>query len=218
MKRLIGEESERPFDLKRGPVVRTNLLRLNASEHVILYALHHIASDGWSMRVLNREMGMLYEAFSQGAASPLPELAVQYADYAVWQRQWLQGEVLDKRLAYWKERLEGLSALELPTDYARPAVPTFRGGRRELRLNQELSRGLKELSQGEGVTLFMTLLAGYQVLLSRYSGQEDMVVGVPIANRTRGETEGLIGFFVNTLVMRTDLSGEPTCVGSCCSG
>ncbi len=200
-----------PFDLATGPLMRARLVKLDADEHVLLLTLHHIASDGWSMGVLFRELSALYKAFSQGEASPLPPLKLQYADYAVWQRGWLRGEVLDSQLRYWKQQLEGApQVLELPTDGRRPTVQTFRGERRSLTLSPELSEKLKKLSRAEGVTLFMTLLAAFQTLLYRYSGQEDLVVGTPIANRTRTEMEGLIGFFVNTLVLRTDLSGDPS--------
>jgi len=207
---LIQEESGRAFDLSKGPVLRVSLLRLAAEEHVVLCTMHHIVSDGWSMGVLNRELGVLYEAFAKGQPSPLAELPVQYADFAVWQRDWLRGEVLEKQLNYWRKQLAGLSSLQLPADHARPVIQTFNGAVQELRLSPEMTAGLKELSQREGVTLFMTLLAGFQTLLSRYSGQEDIAVSSPIANRNRGEIEGLIGFFANTLVLRADLSGDPT--------
>jgi amino acid adenylation domain-containing protein len=209
--RLAAEEAFRPFDLSRGPLVRATLLRLGAEDHVLLLTLHHIVSDGWSMGVLFREFAALYEAFSQGKPSPLGELPIQYADYAMWQREWLQGEVLEQQLSYWKERLSGeLPVLELPTDRPRPAVQSFRGTYQHVALPKELSAGLRALSRQEGATLFMTLLAAFQTLLARYTGQDDIIVGSPIANRTRIETEGLIGFFVNTLVMRSDLSFDPT--------
>ena len=209
---LIGEESRRPFDLSRGPLVRVRLLRLGSADQVMLYTKHHIISDGWSTGVLNWELGTLYEAFADGKSSPLPELPVQYADFAVWQRGWLQGEVLEKQVGYWKEQLAGVSPLELATDHPRPALQSFNGALQEIKIDSETLEALKRLSAEQGVTLFMTLLAGFQVLLNRYSGQEDIVVGSPIANRTRKEVEGLIGFFANTLVMRTDLSGDPTVV------
>ncbi len=207
---LTGEESRRPFDLSRGPLVRVRLLRLGPAEQVLLYTLHHIMSDGWSGGVVNRELGILYEAFAEGKMSPLPELPVQYADFAVWQRGWLQGEVLEKQVSYWKEQLAGVSPLELATDHPRPATQSFNGAAQEIKIDAATVEALKRLGAEQGVTLYMTLLAGFQVLLSRYSGQEDIVVGSPIANRTREEVEGLIGFFVNTLVLRTDLSGDPT--------
>jgi amino acid adenylation domain-containing protein len=207
---LIREESGRPFDLSRGPLVRASLLRLDAANQVIWYTLHHIISDGWSMGVLNREIGVLYEAFASGGSSPLPELPIQYGDYAVWQREWLQRGVLEKQLNYWKEQLAGLSPLQLLADHPRAKLRNFNGTTYHLRLGSEMAAGLRDLSQREGVTLFMTLLAGFQVLLSRYTGQEDIAVGSPIAYRNRGEIEPLIGSFANVLVMRMDLSREPT--------
>jgi hypothetical protein len=207
---LIGEESVRPFDLSKGPMVRARLLRMGVTDHVISYTMHHIASDGWSMGVLNRELGVLYEAFARGQPSPLAELPIQYADFAVWQREWLQGEVFEKQLGYWRERLKGAHDLELPTDRPRPAIQTFNGVMQELRISSETTEGLRGLCRERDATLFMPLLAGFEILLSRYSGQEDIMVGTGIANRNRREIEGLIGFFVNTLVMRTDLSGDPT--------
>ncbi|RMF31802.1 MAG: amino acid adenylation domain-containing protein, partial [Chloroflexi bacterium] len=209
--RLATEEAQRPFDLARGPLLRALLLRLDEEEHIALLTVHHTVSDGWSTGVFMGEMAALYEAFAAGKPSPLPELPIQYADFAVWQREWLQGEVLEAQLAYWKEQLAGLPPiLELPTDRPRPAFQTFRGDYQTFTLPEELTQAIKELCQREGVTLFMTLLAAFQTLLSRYSGQDDISVGVPIANRTRAELEGLIGFFVNTLVMRTKLDGNPT--------
>ena len=206
-------ESRKPFDLSAGPMLRARLLRLSDEEHVVLLTMHHIVSDGWSMGLLIREVGALYEAYRVGAESPLTELPAQYSDFAVWQRGWLQGPELERQLAYWRRHLgRKLPVLELPTDRPRQAVQSSRGARVGLHLSSELSAGLKELSRREGVTLFMTVLAAYQTLLSRYSGQEDVVVGTDIANRNYRETEGLIGFFVNQLVMRTDLSGEPTFV------
>ena len=206
---LAGEEALRPFDLSRGPLLRTILLRRGPEEHVLLVTMHHVVSDGWSVGVMIREFTQLYEAFRAGRRSPLGELGVQYGDFAVWQREWLKGERLKEQLEYWRRQLEGAQALELPTDYRRPAQATHRGGSVELRLGAELTEGLRALSRREGVTLFMTLLAGFQILLSRYSGQEEVAVGTPIANRNRAETEGLIGFFVNTLVIRTNLEGDP---------
>jgi len=207
---LMVEERERPFDLSRGPLVWVRLFRLGPTDHVVSLTLHHIISDGWSMGVFNRELGVLYEAFANSQPSPLPELPIQYADFAVWQREWLQGEVLEKQLSYWKEQLAGLSPLQLPTDHPRPAIQTFNGATQELRVSSETTKGLRGLCREGDVTLFMTLLAGFEVLLSRYSGQEDIVVGSPIANRNREEIEGLIGFFVNMLVMRVNLGGDPT--------
>ena len=208
--RRAQEAAAQPFDLERAPLLRARLLRLGESEHWLLLTQHHIATDGWSSGVLRRELSVLYEAFREGKPSPLPELPVQYADYAVWQRDWLRGEVLEEQLSYWKHTLADLPVLELPTDRPRPAVAINRGGHLGFELGEDLARALKELGRREGATLFMTLLAAFQVLLYRYSGQEDVAVGVPLAGRRRPELEGLIGFFVNMLVLRGDLSGEPT--------
>ena len=209
--RLAAEEADRPFHLVHGPLFRVTLLRLDAEEHVLLLTMHHIVSDGWSTGVLYRELETLYAAFSAGRPSPLPELPIQYSDFAVWQREWLRGEMLETQLAYWKRQLGKIPpVLELPTDRPRPALQTFRGSRYQMAISAQLTEGLKALSQRERATLFMTLLAAFQTLLLRYTGQDDLVVGTPIANRTRVETEGLIGFFANTLVMRANLSGNPT--------
>ncbi|MCY1078721.1 non-ribosomal peptide synthetase [Archangium lansingense] len=207
-RRLAEQDARAPFDLSRGPMLRATLVRLSDSEHVLLLNMHHIASDGWSMGVLVREVAALYEAFCAGRPSPLPELPVQYADYSVWQRSWLQGEALDAQLAWWRKHLEGAPAmLELPTDRPRPAARSYRGAVQMVTLSRELSESLRALGRREGVTPFMLLLAAFQVLLSRYSGQDDISVGSPIAGRRVAELEGLIGFFVNTLVLRTRLSG-----------
>ncbi|HEX8921444.1 MAG TPA: amino acid adenylation domain-containing protein, partial [Pyrinomonadaceae bacterium] len=208
---LATEEAERAFDLSRGPLLRASLLRLSAEEHIVLFTMHHIISDGWSISVLIREVAALYEAFTNGQASPLPDLSIQYADYAAWQREWLQGEVLEQQLSYWRGHLEGAPpVLELPTDHPRPAILSYRGAQETINLSAHLSEQLKVLSQQEGVTLFMTMLAAFNVLLYRYSQQQQIVVGTPIANRHQRETEELIGFFVNTLAVRTDLSGDPS--------
>src|SRR6185369_458489 len=209
--RLANEEAARPFDLTTGPLVRAQLLTLGADDHVLLFTIHHVISDGWSMGVLFREIGAIYEAFANKKPSPLPELPIQYADYAVWQREWLAGETLENQIAYWKTKLAGAPpTLNLPTDKPRPAIQQFHGAKHVHQLPHTLTESLKQLSQESGVTLYMMLLAAFDVLLWRYTDQEDVVVGSPIANRTRAETEGLIGFFVNTLVMRTDSSGNPT--------
>jgi amino acid adenylation domain-containing protein len=208
--RLASEESERPFDLTTGPLLRVVLYRLSERQHVLLVLMHHIITDEWSMAIFVRELAALYAAFLEGKPSPLAELALQYADYAVWQRDWLQGERLEKQLAYWKRQLEGLTVLELPTDRQRPAMQTYRGEQVGLNVSRELTNRLKALSRKESVTLFMTLLGAFQVLLHRYSGQEDIAVGTPIANRNRLEIEGIIGFFVNTLVLRSNLRGDPS--------
>jgi amino acid adenylation domain-containing protein len=209
-RRLATEEANRPFNLARGPLVRTTLLQLGDDNYVFLLTMHHIVCDGWSVGVFFNELSALYAAFCAGAPSPLPELPIQYADFAVWQREWLRGEVLAEQLAYWKQQLADLPVLQLPTDHPRPQMQSFHGADQTLQLSARLTRQLQALSQQEEVTLFMTLLAAFQVLLHRYTGQTDIVVGSPIANRTREEIEGLIGFFVNTLVLRTDLSGDPS--------
>jgi amino acid adenylation domain-containing protein len=208
--RRAQEEAQQPFDLSTLPLMRVKLLRLNDEEQQLLLTMHHIITDAISINILTEELYALSAAFAEGSPSPLPELPIQYGDFAVWQREWLQGEVMEGQLQYWKRQLDELSTLQLPTDFARPAVSTHRGAELPINISQGLSESIKELSQREGVTLFMTLLAAFQVLLSRYSGQEDVVVGTPVAGRDRLELEGLIGFFINTLVLRTDLSGNPT--------
>ncbi|HEY0606234.1 MAG TPA: amino acid adenylation domain-containing protein, partial [Herpetosiphonaceae bacterium] len=201
-------EARRPFDLQRGPLLRAILLTLASDEHVLLLTLHHIVADGWSWGVLFRELSALYAAHTTGATAALPELPIQYADYAVWQRDWLQGDVLEAQLNYWRHQLSALEPLQLPTDHPRPPVPSSKGSSHSFTLSRALTDALLELSRREGVTLFMTLLSSWQLLLSRYSGQGDIAVGTPIANRTRGETEDLIGCFINMLVLRTDLTGS----------
>jgi amino acid adenylation domain-containing protein len=208
--RLGREEARRAFDLARGPLLRVSLVALDEEEHAVLVTMHHIVGDGWSMGVLVRELATLYEAACAGQASPLPELEIQYADYAHWQRQWLSGEVLDSEIAYWRERLGGSPpVLALPADRPRPAMRTFRGARRSLGLPGELVGRLGALARSHGATMFMTLLAAFQALLARYSGQPEVSVGTPIAGRNHVQTEDLIGFFINTLVLRTDLAGDP---------
>jgi hypothetical protein len=206
---LAREAVRQPFDLVHGPLLRATLLRLAAEDHVLLLTMHHLVSDGWSRGVFWHELALFYAASATGTPAPLPALAIQYADFAHWQRQWLQGEVLETQLAYWRRQLAGMARLQMPTDGARPAVQTFRGARQPWGISPALTQALKTLSQRHGVTLFMTLLAALQTLLQRYSGQDDIVVGSLIAHRNRVETEGVIGFFVNTLVLRTDLSGDP---------
>ncbi|HSF42722.1 MAG TPA: non-ribosomal peptide synthase/polyketide synthase [Thermoanaerobaculia bacterium] len=207
--RLSREEAERPFDLRRGPLLRSLLLRLDGQEHLLLLVQHHIVSDGWSMGVLVQELSDLYRAFGEGRPSPLPELPVQYADFAVWQRQWLQGAVLEREQAWWRGELSGCpQVLELPVDRPRPPVLSGNGERVRLDLPVELSRELADLSRRLGATLFMTLLASFQAVLARWSGQEELLTGTPIANRNRVEIEGLIGFFVNTLALRGRVEGH----------
>jgi amino acid adenylation domain-containing protein len=208
-KRLALEEANKPLDLEHGPLVRAQLLRLDAEEHVLLLTMHHIIFDGWSRRIFIRELAGLYEAFGAGRSSTLAEPKLQYADYAVWQRKQFQGANLEKQLSYWREQLAGAPAsLDLPTDRPRPAVQTFNGAKVPLALSKELTDKLQGFSREHGVTMFMTLLAGFQILLSRYSNQDDVVVGTPIANRNRAELEEMIGYFANTLVLRSKLSRE----------
>jgi amino acid adenylation domain-containing protein len=210
-RKLMKSEAQRPFDLIRGPLLRARLLRLEEEDHIALLTLHHISSDGWSMQVLLREVGLLYGAYARGDVSPLPELEIQYADYAVWQREWLQGEELERQLGYWRKQLTGAPAvLELPMDHARPPVQTHNGATQRFELGEEVSDQVRELSRAFGMTTFMVLLAAWQVLLKGLSGTTDISVGTAVAGRTDAAVEPLIGFFVNTLVLRTDLSGDPT--------
>ena len=208
--RLIAEEAARPFDLTGGPLLRVILIDLQQDEFIFLFTMHHIVSDTWSMEIFSGEFGILYNAFQQGKPSPLPKPPLQYADFAVWQRGWLQGEVLEKQLAYWKGLLGGeLPILELPTDRQRPAIPSYRGRILPVEIGGETFQKFLDITRQEKCTMFMGLLSAFNVLLCRYSGQEDIMVGSPIANRNRAEVEEMIGFFANTLVFRTDLSGNP---------
>ncbi|MFZ6029473.1 MAG: amino acid adenylation domain-containing protein [Chloroflexota bacterium] len=207
----VDQDAARPFALDRDLPIRVRLFRLDQAGHVLHVNIHHIASDGWSLGILCKELEALYTAYRAGQPSPLPELPVQYADFAHWQCQWLQGETLERQLGYWKEKLQGApGVLELPTDHARPAVRTYRGKTFNVALPTMLGQGVKTLAQQEGVTPFMILLSTFQLLLYRYTGQADIVVGTPIAGRNLSEIEGLIGFFVNTQLIRTDLSGNPS--------
>ncbi|MBD2441548.1 non-ribosomal peptide synthetase, partial [Nostoc sp. FACHB-110] len=211
VEQLVIQESAKPFNLTTGPVIRVKLWQVKPQEYVLLIAIHHIASDGWSMGVLISDLSNYYRAIATGITVSLPELPVQYADFALWQRQWLSEQVLEQQLSYWQQKLAGAPPLlELPTDRPRPAIQTFRGGRAPIQLNRQLTQQLQQISQASGTTMFMTLLAGFAVLMSRYSRQTDLVIGSPIANRNRQEIEGLIGFFVNTLVLRFDLSPAPS--------
>jgi amino acid adenylation domain-containing protein len=208
---LFIQESNQPFDLANDVLLRVKLLRLNRDEYVILFTMHHIVSDGWSMEVLVRELTTLYTAFITNQTSSLPELPIQYVDFAMWQRQWLQGEVLETQLDYWRQKLNGiLPVLQLPTDYPRTRVQTFQGAIESFALSLDLSHAITSLANRVGVTPFVVLLTAYKILLHRYTGQTDILVGTPSANRQRREVEGLIGFFVNTLVLRTDISQNPT--------
>ncbi|UCE20078.1 MAG: amino acid adenylation domain-containing protein [Gemmatimonadota bacterium] len=209
--KIIAEEVQRRFDLSQDPLVRVHLLRLEEEVHILLIIMHHIVSDEWSMRIFFQELSILYKALVRGEPWSLPELPIQYADFAVWQRKWLRGDFLDTQRSYWREHVAGMPrVLELPTDRPRPVVQTYRGGHHSLVLSRNATHLLKRLSQQEGATLFMTLLSVFKTLLFHYTGQEDIFVGTPVANRSRTEIEGLIGFFTNTLVLRTDLSGNPT--------
>jgi amino acid adenylation domain-containing protein len=209
-RRLTDIDAQRPFDLSTGPLLRVSLFKLDQRDYVLLINMHHIISDGWSKGILVQEFGEFYGAYVNQRRPALPELDIQYADYAVWQRDWLRGEELERQLSYWRERLRGIKQIEPPTDYARTAGMIRTGARVSFELSEEVSRGLKEVSSREGVTLFMSLLAGLGVMLSKYSGQEDVPVGTAMANRTKQEVEGVIGFFVNTLVMRLDLNADLT--------
>ncbi|MCA9941001.1 MAG: hypothetical protein KC418_20320, partial [Anaerolineales bacterium] len=204
---LVTQEVKTPFNLTQGPLLRPLLLRLDGDEHILVLNMHHIITDAWSVRVFIDELRTLYAAFLDNHLSPLPELPIQYADFASWQQQWLQGERLDKQLDYWRRKLSGASfILDLPTDYPRPVAQSFRGAAIPFEMPVELSQALKNLSRQTGNNLFNTLLALFNLLLSRYTNQSDILVGIPIAGRHRSEVKGLIGFFVNTLVIRTQLS------------
>ena len=209
VKLSAAEEIKQPFDLTRGPLLRACLLKLGVEDHVLVLTMHHIAADGWSIAVLFRELTALYDTFANGAVRPLPALPIQYADYAAWQRAWLQGDALEQLVSYWKTELAGAPmTLELPADKSRPSVQGFRGAHELFSLSPDLTSSLKALSRGQVVTLFMTCLAAYQLLLSRYASQQDLIVGTDVANRNRVETEGLIGFFTNLLPLRAKCSGD----------
>jgi non-ribosomal peptide synthetase component F len=207
---LVSREGMRPFDLGKGPLFRIRVFRRSEEDHLIAMTMHHIISDGWSMRILGEEIRSLYVAFSAGLRSPLEELPIQYGDYAYWQRSQLAGGLLDRQLKYWKSTLADLPGLELPTDHVRPPLQTSKGGVARIEIPPALTQQLADLSRGQRTTMFMTLLAGFSTLLSLWTSQTDIVVGTPIAGRTDPLVERLIGFFVNNLVLRTDLSGDPT--------
>ncbi|MFY9573150.1 MAG: amino acid adenylation domain-containing protein [Blastocatellia bacterium] len=211
VQQIVIREARQAFNLERGPLIRVSLIRLSGQEHVLVVVMHHIISDGWSMGLLVKEVASLYRSYRTGERPELEEPPVQYADYALWQREWLQGEVLERQLTYWRQELDGHRAvLELPSDRPRPAIQSYRGARERQEIPAEVMADLMRMTREEGATLFMLLLAAFQVLLYRYSAQEDISVGTPIAGRNRFETESLVGLFVNTLVMRVDLSGEPS--------
>ncbi|MFP5287774.1 MAG: condensation domain-containing protein, partial [Thermoanaerobaculia bacterium] len=207
--RIVREQALRSFDLERGPVLRIRLLRLAARERLLSVAMHHIVTDGWSMGIFVREAATLYAAFSGGQPKPLPDLPLQYADFALWQRRTLEGKAFEDALRYWRRQLAGAPVLELPTDRPRPAVQGSQGAREEVEIRVDLARRLGDLVRRQGATLFMALTAAFQALLSRFSGQTDLTLGTPVAGRTRTELEDIIGFFVNTLVLRGDLAGDP---------
>lgn len=211
LNRALTAEVEKPFDLSNDPLLRGLLLKLDVDEHVLLLVSHHIACDGWSVNVLLRDLVALYET-AEGETSPaLPQLPIQYADFACWQRNWLQGPILEKQLSYWRQQLGNVpTELDLPTDFPRPAMRSFCGDRRSISLPESLSSSIKSFSRDENATLFMTLLSAFQTLLYRYGGKEDIIIGSPVAGRTMLETENLIGAFVNTLVFRGDFAGNPT--------
>lgn len=210
MQRRVNEEANRPFDLNSGPLLRAVLLRLEDQHHVFTFTMHHIICDGWSMSVLIQEFAACYHARVREQVPDLPPMSIQYADFAIWQRKWLQGERLARHVDYWRGQLHDLSVLQVPTDYPRPAISSHRGDREHFVFSADLSRRLRALSQKRGATLFVTLLAAFQWLMARYSGQQDIAIGTFIANRNRKETECLIGFFVNQLVLRTNVAGNPT--------
>ncbi len=207
---MADREAARPFDLERGPVWRAHVFQLGAQDHVLLLCIHHVACDGWSMGILVKELTTLYEEHKGGRKADLPRLSIQYADFAVWQREWLREETLEQQLDYWRRQFAGMRMLDLPADRPRSIARTHRGSSAEFKISSELAGSLRSLSRQEGVTLFMTLLAAFQVVLGRHTGQDNVVVGTDVANRNRMETEGLIGFFVNQLALRTDLSGNPS--------
>ncbi|WP_448332547.1 amino acid adenylation domain-containing protein [Streptomyces sp. DSM 41534] len=211
VRRLAGAEITEPFDLSTGPLLRAKALRLDEHDHVLLLTVHHVATDAWSQGIVVRELSAAYEALDAGREPVLPPLPVQYADYAEWERDWLSGPTLRRQLDYWTKRLDGMApALELPTDRPRPSVARQEGDAVRWELPAELIRAARRLGAGENATLYMTLLAAFQLVLGRYVDSDDITVGTPVANRGRAEVEGLIGFFVNTVVLRTDLSGDPT--------
>ena len=210
MRRLVREDTQNPFDLYHGPLLRASMLKLSQEEHVLLVTMHHIISDAWSMGIFFSELAALYTSNVLEQPSTLAELPIQYVDYALWQNSWLQGEVLDNQLNYWKKQLSDIPLLQLPTDHPRPAIQSYRGANLLILLPKPLTDALKALCRRERVTLFMILLATFQLLIYRYTNQDDIAVGIPIAGRTESNVEKLIGCFINTLVLRTDLSGNPT--------
>ncbi len=210
LRRLAQEEASRPFELAHGPLLRVSLVRLDEEDHTAFLEMHHIITDGWSNRLLLREILLLYGALSRGEPNPLPNVPIRYVDFAVWQRKWLTGATLQKLVAYWTRQLAGnLPVTQLPADFSRPAVQRYLGRLETHIIEPALSESVRQLGQRRDCTLFMTLLAAFVTLLRRYTGQEEIVIGTPVANRNRRETESVVGFFVNTLVMRVDVSGSP---------
>ncbi len=214
VRRLINADFQRHFDLQNGPLLRVTVLRTREQRYILILSMHHIVSDGWSMEVFLAEFKILYTAYVTQQSPSLPDLPIQYADYAIWQRDWLQGEILDEQIAYWRQQLVNLQVLQLPFDHPRPAVQTFRGALRTMIVPSELTAALHTLSRHAGVTLFMTLLASFQTLLFRYTDQSGIPIGTPIAGRNDSKLEPLIGCFINTLVMCTNFSGNPTFLGT----
>ncbi|MGA9769162.1 MAG: condensation domain-containing protein, partial [Blastocatellia bacterium] len=204
---LLASMGQRPFDLAHGPLLRVSLFRINPQEFILLFTVHDIICDGWSMSLLIKEIRAIYEAYSGGETSRLEELPIQYADYAIWQRERLQGELLESEMRYWKRQLEAAPVLEMPTDRLRPAHSAYQGGAQAIVIDPTVTAALRKMSRRHSATMYMMLMAGFQVLLSRYSGQTDIVVGTPIAGRNRAGIEGLIGFFINMLAVRTRLDG-----------
>src|SRR5580693_2865721 len=207
---LVAADAAAPFDLGTGPLIRACLARLGRADHVLVLSVHHVVCDEWSAGILRRELDVLYEALRAGEGDPLPPLPVQYADVAVWQREWLSGEVLAAQLEYWRGQLAGAPVLDLPADRPRPPVRSAAGAVRRFTVPAQVAGRLRAVAREAGATMFMTLFAVFAVFLGRYTGLEDIVVGTPVANRNRAEIESLIGFFVNTLVLRADLSGDPS--------
>ena len=209
LEQLASIEAQTPFDLSQGPLLRVKLYQIAPKDHVLLITLHHIITDGWSMGIFCRELSLFYAAALEQKPHGLPPLTIQYADFAYGQRQWLQGETLEQQLDYWRQQLADLTPLQLPLDYPRPTMQTYDGQTLSVRISTELSQQLKQLSQKANVTLFTSLFSAFSLLLGRYSGQEDIAIGTPIAGRTNWKSEELIGYFINTLVLRSDLSGQP---------
>jgi hypothetical protein len=202
---IIEELISRPFDLSTDYMLRADLVQVAAEDFILVTVLHHIASDGWSTGILVRELTELYNSYLEGRSSELKPLSIQYADYAIWQRKYLAAALLDNKLEYWRNQLQGVEALELPTDYSRPAIQSTRGAVVRFSISEQETAAFRKLCEAEGVTMFMGLLSVFKILLYRYSGQRDICVGTPIANRTHHEMEGLIGFFVNTIALRTSV-------------